>query len=81
MSEKYRPTSGEEGAHFQDRFCDRCKRDAAFQADPDNADGCEILARTMLFDVDEPEYPVEWIRGDDGRAKCTAFEPEAECSC
>jgi hypothetical protein len=72
---KYRPSCGSEGADFMAIFCDRCVRDEAFQRDPANNDGCFIAARTMAHDVNDPEYPSEWIYGEDGRPTCTAFDP------
>jgi hypothetical protein len=69
--ERYRPSCGSEGMDFMERFCSRCWRDAAFQAG--EGDSCPIAAATMAFDVDDPEYPSEWIE-DDAGARCTAFE-------
>ncbi len=72
MSRLYRPSSGTEGADFQDQWCCRCSRDAAFQADPDSGDGCPIVASTYVFDIDHPLYPKEWIEDEKG-PRCTAF--------
>lgn len=67
MSKPYRPSNGTEGMDFMEQFCVRCKKD--------EDERCPILGRTMAYQVDEPEYPVEWIRDDDGRnPRCTAFE-------
>jgi len=74
MAEAYQPANGTEGEDFQEVWCVRCKRDAAFQADMENNDGCPILADTMCFRIDEPGYPKEWVYGDDGEPMCTAFE-------
>lgn len=35
---------------------------------------CEIQFNTMLYDIDDPEYPKEWVCDEEG-AECTAFEP------
>lgn len=69
MSRKYRPANGCEGMDFQAAYCDNCIHD-------DHVTGayCDILNRAMIFYVDEPDYPSEWIYGEDGRPKCTAFE-------
>ena len=75
MSERYRPPNGTEGMCFIERWCSECKRDEAFQRDPDNNDGCPILAATLAYDVTDPKYPKEWIYGTDGYPTCTAFEP------
>lgn len=76
MSRPYRPTSGTEGESFQARFCENCIHDAGFsEAHPER--GCQILAATMAFDINDPEYPKEWIVDDDG-PRCTMFKETAE---
>lgn len=75
MSKPYRPSNGTEGADFQDFYCDRCARDAAFREtdyEGDPALGCQILADTFCYSVDDPKYPKEWITDERG-ARCTAF--------
>lgn len=82
--EPYRPGNGTEGEMFQEQWCNRCARDAAFRnGKPEH--GCRILAATMAFEVDDPEYPREWIREANdsewpGTARCTAFVPAEELS-
>lgn len=78
--EKYRPSSGTVGMMFQERFCCRCKKDAD--------SSCVIVLRSMLHDIDDPEYPTEWVKTKeqppfpaweiiDGMwVACTAFEVE-----
>jgi hypothetical protein len=74
MAEAFRPSNGTEGECFIGQWCAVCRHDRASR-DPeaDMAGGCDILARTMAFGVDHPDYPTEWIYGDDNRPKCTAF--------
>jgi len=80
-TEPYRPSNGTEGETFMEVFCFRCERDADYQNNHGNAAGCEILARSFAFDIDDPKYPVEWVRdiGSDRiliggcGARCTAF--------
>jgi hypothetical protein len=71
---KYRPSNGTEGDGFIGDWCGRCKRDAAFRND--EGDSCPIVAATLALDVDDPEYPVEWVYDERGQPKCTAFEAE-----
>jgi hypothetical protein len=75
--EPYRPSSGTEGMAFDDHWCERCTRDRPYRDDPDNLDpgfhGCQIIADTFAYDVDDPKYPKEWVYGADGVPKCTAF--------
>lgn len=75
MTRRYRPSNGDEGMSFMARFCDRCERDRAFQ--DGTGDSCPIAAATMVFGVNDPEYPCEWIEEDDG-PRCTAFELRKE---
>lgn len=74
MSERYRPSNGTEGEGFMLAFCYRCERDRSLREE--TGPGCIIAARTMLFDIDEPDYPDEWTYDADGDPTCTAFAPE-----
>ena len=71
--EPYRPSNGTEGDIFRADWCEKCTKDV---------DGdCRIIALSMAYDVDEPEYPKEWRRRADATewpgAECTAFEAKA----
>jgi hypothetical protein len=87
-AERYRPCNGTEGEIFDAEWCAECERDRAYRDDPDAdpALGCQILARALAFDIDDPQYPVEWVRiqeiAEDGyllnRGECTAFIPRGE---
>jgi hypothetical protein len=35
-------------------------------------------AMSMAFEIDDPEYPEEWVYDEDGRPKCTAFKGKSE---
>ena len=37
----------------------------------------QALAGTLVFDLDDDEYPDEWTYDADGNPTCTAFVPEA----
>lgn len=69
MSRPYRPSNGIKGACFISHFCCECERD--------RDENCDILARTFAFNIDDKEYPVEWIRGENGPT-CTAFIPKSD---
>lgn len=83
--EPYRPSNGTEGESFIEDWCGTCKRDKAFRDGgmQDGSLGCPIVADTLMYDVDDPKYPKEWImqwrKADDGegycRAICTAHDP------
>lgn len=67
----YRPANGCDGMDFMERWCDRCKQDVAYQRG--DGDSCEIVCRTLIYDVGDPEYPAEWVYDAVGRPCCTAF--------
>ena len=67
--EPYRPSSGTEGADFCAHFCDRCKHNQ----DQDNP--CNIWMDTWIYEIDEPEYPKEWIY-QNGHPTCTEYKPQ-----
>lgn len=80
MWRPYRPSNGTEGQFFYEAWCAKCSRDAAFRNnDNDRPRGCSIIARALIYDLDDPQYPKEWIQGtDDGvfsETRCTAFTP------
>ena len=71
----YRPSNGSEGELFYDAWCSGCKRDADFKVNLIGPpDGCLIIANTMAYRETDPNYPKEWVYGEDGQPKCTAFE-------
>ena len=73
----YRPSNGTEGGSFMCDWCCKCERDRKYQEDEDKGEPCDILSRTFVFDIDDPEYPVEWIYKD-GQPTCTAFIPAGD---
>jgi hypothetical protein len=80
----FRPANGTEGMIFDDAFCARCQRDAAWRID-ENAEPCGILTRTFIYSITDPDYPSEWSEDDvpyseDTHPRCTAFLPEGDTS-
>lgn len=63
--QKYRPVTGTEGMDFMEKFCIRC--------DKDINSNCEILAATLAYDIESPDYPQEWCY-QDGVPVCSAFK-------
>lgn len=63
---KYRPSNGSEGMNFMRYFCDRCKYNI-------NQD-CEILANSICYDINDPEYPKEWIYDENNDSICIKFK-------
>lgn len=76
--ERYRPSNGTEGDCFIAAFCYKCGRDKALsEGEPidecDDNERCDIVGRSFLHSVEEPEYPVEWTYDKHGIPCCTAF--------
>lgn len=75
----YRPSNGTEGEFFYHNWCEHCGKEL-ISVDPlDYSGACEILTRTMFFEIGDPEYPKEWVAeldDDTGyeEPKCTAFQ-------
>lgn len=73
----YRPSNGTEGMYFEESLCVHCKRDAAYQENPENADGCPLIAAALAYDITHPKYPKQWIwKG--GAPCCTEFADESD---
>lgn len=82
MSEirKFRPSNGTMGDCFFAGWCFQCQRDKAMREganidECDDNERCDIIAQTMIHDVDDPEYPIEWQYDKNGEPCCTAFVP------
>lgn len=76
--ELYRPSNGTEGDAFLAAWCCRCGRDKAMREgcgidECDDGERCDIIADTMIFNIDDPEYPRAWCYGPDGQPMCAAF--------
>lgn len=69
LGEKFRPSNGTVGEAFMDDWCGTC---AGYR-------NCTIRQKAMLYQIDEPEYPDEWIYDEDGEACCTAHVPVKKC--
>ena len=71
MNNKYRPSSGIEGALFHGSYCGECARDE---------NECQILAKTYIFAVDDEKYPDEWIYDNSKQPTCTAYVESGEAA-
>lgn len=63
----FRPSNGTGGDIFRSYWCDECEKDR-YESKP-----CGIFTRSLIFSVDEKQYPKEWNYDDDGNPQCTAF--------
>lgn len=66
---KYRPSNGTEGSIFYDKYCANCIHENDI---PPNRKNCNIFTKTLLYDVDDDDYPKEWCYVD-GKPTCTAW--------
>ena len=79
----YQPSSGTIGESFIAGWCGNCARDKALREgididECDDNERCDIVGRTMAYNVADPEYPSEWIYDQDGHPCCTAFIPSGD---
>jgi hypothetical protein len=75
--EPFRPSNGTSGDIFCAQWCDMCQKERAYRENPDHESGCEILSATLIQDIDDEDYPKEWVYGPSG-PMCTAFQPETD---
>jgi hypothetical protein len=77
LHKPYRPSNGTEGECFISSWCGTCERSGG-PGKPDDVGeeltGCSITGRTMLYDIEDADYPAEWILVD-GNPRCTAWIP------
>jgi len=71
---KYQPSNGTEGCWFIGKFCDGCANEKYSHTQAEGDKQCDILSATLIHDVNDEEYPKEWIYKD-GEPTCTAFVP------
>lgn len=74
MSRKYRPSNGTEGCGFIETYCMNCIHEKYLHDNscPDSGK-CDILSRTMVFDINDKKYPEEWTYDETNRPICTAW--------
>lgn len=71
----YRPSNGSEGEYFMAKYCEHCKHDAKHRRTDDAQYGCKIIVYSFAYNIDDPNYPKEWVYADDGAPTCTKFAP------
>ena len=77
MLKKYRPANGTEFDYFYAANCANCECDREGR-ETDGFDGCQIIARSMAFGVDDDHYPQELTLDEHQRPLCTGFIPLGE---
>lgn len=77
----FRPGNGSHGDAIYHEWCDNCVHERPVREDYEHAVAnelvCKIFLRSLIHDIDEPDYPTEWtFDRETGRPKCTAFEKD-----
>ena len=72
--ELYEPSNGTQGMAFTSAFCDCCKHDRVHPETGKVLKRCDILSRSMIHNIDHPDYPVEWRYNDADQAVCVAHD-------
>jgi len=79
---KYRPGSAVEYDLFKGDWCRSCAADSVIngmkqQGSCRDDERCLIVADSMIYNINDPGYPTEWII-DEGGSRCIAFVPVTE---
>lgn len=61
----FKPADGKEAREFERAWCENCRSH-------EGGNGCWILFAAATYDPTDPEYPTQWILGEDG-PECTHF--------
>jgi hypothetical protein len=69
----YQPSNGTEGCWFIGKFCERCIHEKFSHTLNHNDVKCDIMSRSIIHDIKDPEYPKEWIYDDEGKPTCTSW--------
>lgn len=71
--EKYRPSNGTEGEGFIDCHCRDCIHGKYEHTGDVKDKPCDILSRSLMYDLKDKEYPEEWTYDNQGKPTCTAW--------
>jgi len=70
MNKRYQPSNGSEASEFHDTFCAQCLH---CDPDPEREKQCDVMARGILYDIKDTEYPDEWVYDDEDNPTCTKW--------
>ena len=68
--ELYRPSNHTQGENFMSDHCYQCYK---WRDDHEAKAQCDIVLRTMFYDLSDLKYPKQW-RYVDGQPTCTSFK-------
>ena len=69
MSKKYQPSNGTEGMYFTEKFCEQC----LYEHIPSEK-FCDIVVLTMGLNINDKEYPKEWVYNENNNPTCTKWQ-------
>lgn len=72
--QKFQPSNGTEGMIFTEAFCERCIHEKFVHTGEYGDLQCEIFSNTMLYNVNDKEYPQEWQYNEKGWPVCTKWK-------
>ena len=67
----YRPSNGTEGMWFEEEYCMQCLH---CDPNPEGKKQCKIMMRAFLYNINEPNYPKEWIYDENDEPTCTKWQ-------
>ncbi len=71
----YQPSNGTEGDWFISKWCGSCVKNPKSM---DAINQCDILCMTMVCNIDDSEYPRQWVYSEDDEPMCTAYKNRDE---
>jgi hypothetical protein len=74
MSRRYTPSNGTEEWGFIKAFCWNCVHEKWMHTLEHGDKKCDILNRSMIYSIEDEEYPKEWIYDENGKPTCTAWK-------
>lgn len=72
----FRPANGTEGEMFMEAFCYQCihERWTHRMKEDRDEDKCDTMSRSILYDLEDKEYPNEWVFNSEGWPVCTRWK-------
>jgi len=74
MCRKYQPSNGTEGMIFTEQYCEQCLHEKWMHTQNDDDLKCEILSDSMVYDINDKEYPSEWQYNEKDEPICTKWQ-------
>jgi hypothetical protein len=72
--QKYCPSNGTDGMIFIEKFCEQCIHEKFIHTGKEPDKKCDIFSNTMVYDINDKEYPSEWQYDENDNPTCTSFK-------